>query len=194
MPSFDISEYPKLEEWVRGGMKKAALAGAKSAAFRLVSLIQNDLIPGEKYPPVFDNAYRAGWHPEATPTGAEVTNTVPHAAIIEWGARGENIKIGRAMIDALAEWARRKGLAGRQLGLSGKAARAPSGDVLVASRQIAWAIAKAMQGAGQRGSAFDRGIFNRDGQKGLRIAERAAQRAPAILVEEITGELRKALA
>jgi len=193
VPSFDISEGDKLEKWLTEAARKSAMAGALSAALQLVGVIQNDLIPGERFPPVFDSAYRNSWQPRATQSGAEVTNTAPHAPVIEWGARQENIKIGRAMIDALADWARRKGIAGASLGKTGKAARANTPDVVVASRQMAWAIARAMQGYGARQSGFDRGIFNRDGKKGLRIAERASKRAPAILVKEILAELKKAM-
>jgi hypothetical protein len=193
MPSFDISEMPKLAEWVHAGFKEAALRGARSAAIQLVGIIQNDIIPNEKLPPIFNRAYVAGWRFENTDTGAEVVNTIPYAAVIEWGARAENIKISRAMIDALAEWARLKGLAGRALGLTGKAGRSATGDVLVESRRIAWAIAKAMQGFGTRSSGYDSGIFNRDGRKGLRISQKAAERAPRIIVREVTEELRRAL-
>ena len=37
---------------------------------------------------------------------------------IEEGVRGENVKIGRAMIDALAAWVRMKGIGGRMVASS----------------------------------------------------------------------------
>lgn len=165
MKRFDAKDAPEIIAWVKKGMERARKDAALSAAHRLVGVIQGEIIPGITPQPVFEGAYRAGWHAEATEHGADVVNSVPYAPVIEWGARAQNIKIGAAMIKALTEWVRRKGLTGAD------------------GRPLSpWAIAKSMQ---------RRGIFNRDGQKGLRVAEKAAKRAGKIYEEEFVAELRK---
>ena len=184
MPTFDIDQPGAFEEWLHQGLREAAVKGARQAAIRLVGIIQNEIIPNTqpRAPVGVSGAYRAGWRPENTEHGADVVNTVPYAPIIEGGARAENVKISRAMIDALTEWVRIKGLAGRSLGKAGRAGRAPTGDVLTEARQIAWAIAMHFKQVG---------IFN--GGKGLRVAERATARAPALLREEVRRALAEAL-
>lgn len=133
-------------------------------ANRVVSIIQNELIPSANPQPVDRGMYRAGWKAALIEKGAEVTNSLPYASIIEYGARAENIKIGRKMLDALAEWAQRKGIA----------------EDDVEAGQIAWAIARSMQ---------KRGIFN--GGTGLRILEKAMARVPDIFREEMAKALKK---
>lgn len=143
---------------------KATRRGLVSAAMRLVGVIQNELIPAENPPPINMRAYTAAWIARASEMGMDVVNTIPYAAIIEFGARAENIKVGREMIDALAKWAQQKGIA------------TDDAD----ARQAAWAIATSMT---------RKGIFNRGGSQGLRIAEKAGARAPAIASEEIRREI-----
>ena len=167
MISFDIGQAGALTAHVREQIRGAKERGVLSAAARLVQIIKTELIPHETPPPVDQSSYIDGWNFGPTPTGAEVFNTVPHAPVIEWGARGENVKIGRKLIDALAEWAVRKGYA--------TAEKAES---------FAWGLATNMK---------KRGIFNRNGTEGLRILEKAQLRAPALIAEEIRAELEEAM-
>jgi hypothetical protein len=135
-----------------------------STALRLVQIITTEIMPAEQRPPVDRGAYRAAWRAKKIQGGAEIVNTLPYAAVIEYGAKAENVKVGRAMIEALTEWVRRKGLAGPE-----------PGD---ASR-MAWAIATNMQ---------KHGIYN--GGKGLRILEQALKRLQPVLDEEYAREVR----
>jgi len=152
--------------------------GVLSAAQRLVQVIKAEIVPNQERPPVDQGAYLAGFDAEPTREGADVFNTAPHAPIIEYGARAENIKVGRKMIQALSEWVVRKGLLGR--GRGSVQERAQNDE----AQRMAWAIAQSMK---------KRGIFNPNGQEGLRIMEQAARRLPRLLEEEINAELRELL-
>lgn len=176
MPSFSTNDLDGFLKWMRGGIEAASMRGFLSAAERTVEHITTVLIPGEDPPPVFMRAYAAGWHAEKTSRGADVVNTVPYASVIEHGARPENIKIGKAMIDALTEWVIRKGLVGKPK--RGEA----RGQQMVDARNVAWAIAMHMKKVG---------IFNRNGQKGLRIAERAHKKAIGFVREEVKREIER---
>jgi|ERR1700722_287115 len=179
--SFTIpGEIPSFNAWLDKGIKEGMRKGALSAAQRIVEIITTEIIPDQNPPPVFMRAYAAGWHAEPTAEGADIVNSVPYASIIEYGARGENIKIGRAMIDAIAQWVLRKGLVGKP-GKSGSDARQRQDTQ---ARAIAWAIAVHMKKVG---------IFNRDGKKGLRIGEKALDKGRAVVGEEIARELMNAL-
>jgi hypothetical protein len=90
---------------------------------------------------------------------------MPYAAIIEYGARGENIKIGRKMIEALAAWAKRHGMVGPE----------PGDDT-----RVAWGIAT---------NLAKRGIFNEG--KGLRILEKSLKKLQPILDEEYAREIKR---
>lgn len=179
MQSFTTDELDKFDEWLHKGFAKGARRGLLSAAMRMVSIIQTDVIPGESPPPIDIRVYASGWRAEPTEKGADVVNTVPYASIIEKGARAENIKIGRAMIDALTAWVLRKGFAG-------KPARSQSGKTqqAVDARNIAWAIAISMK---------KRGIFNRGGSQGLRIGEKARTIAVKFIPEEVAREIQREL-
>jgi hypothetical protein len=181
--TFRIDEYDRFAKWLEAGIVDGVRRGLVSAGYRLVGVIQNEIIPAEKVPPVFDGAYRAAWRVEIDDEGVvSVVNDMPYASVIERGARPENIKVGRKMIDALAEWARRKGL-------TGHAPSERSGpDAMAQSRQIAWAIARAMQGTPR---VEGKGIFNRDGKQGLQIAKKAAKRLPEFLEGEVRREMKR---
>lgn len=178
MPTFDLSQHDELAKWLQQGTREGVNKGLLSAAQRLVGVIQNELIPAERPPPVFDAHYRDGWHAAPVALGAEVWNDMPYAGVIDGGARAANIKVGRKMVDALAEWARRKGLTGHAAG------KRSSPEAYAAARSIAWAIARAMQ---------TKGIFNRDGREGLQIAEKAKKRAFEFVGEEVERQVRRAL-
>jgi hypothetical protein len=166
-------------EWVRsleGKMHKAALKGLLSAAQRTVSVIQTEIIPREDRAPVDRGVYRAGWRARKLDDGALVYNNTPHAGIVEYGARAENIKVGKRMIDALTEWIIRKGLVGRASARD-SAGRFSKSQQVNAARQIAWAIATSMK---------KKGIF---GGKGLGILKKARLRIPELIEEEVRREI-----
>lgn len=172
MYKISIEEAP---DWVgRLGpkLRKASLKGMLSAGVRLVSVIQNEIIPREERVPVDRGLYKAGWRADKASYGALVHNDAPHAAVIEHGVRAHNVKIGRVMIDALTEWVIRKGLVSKGTGRIQRAA------ARVQAEGVAWAIARDMQ---------KRGIFKMG--KGLGILEKAVKRAPAIIKEEIKREI-----
>lgn len=108
--------------------KKAALRGLASAALRGLQLVVAEIIPSRTPQPVDRGVYRAGWRVVPIKDGSAIENLEPHAAFVEHGVRASNVKVGRAMIAALQEWARRHGFE----------------DPLGA----AWAIARAMQRRG----------------------------------------------
>ena len=185
MTTFDISQTDEIAEFVGRHLKAAVSRGLMSAAFRLIGIMQNEIIPAEDPPPILSRHYAGGWIPEVQDNGdVHIKNTMPYASVIEWGARAENIKPGRAMIDALTEWVITKGIVARGKTPSQKA------QSQVEARQIAWAIAMAMKGTEK---ITGKGIFNRNGQKGLRIAEKASKRAPEIVEKEVAREVRRAL-
>lgn len=174
MPRFELSQLPELEKWLQGRTAAATHRGLVSAAFRTLGVIQNELIPAESPQPVDRGAYRAGWRVETTARGADIVNDLPYAPVIEWGARAENIKVGRRMIQALAEWAKRKGFSPKGIPKGGDPDKAWEG--------VAWAIATAMK---------KRGIFNREGTSGLRIGEKAVKRLREYLQEEVAREINR---
>jgi hypothetical protein len=180
--TFDIGQSDEIARHLQDGARRGVRKGLLSAAYRLLGVIQNEIIPAEKPPPIgVAGAYRAAWHPEETESGVDLVNDMPYAPVIEWGARAANIKIGRQMIDALAEWARIKGLTGHAPNKRG------SSEARLDARKIAWAIARSMQGYGDKPG---KGIFNRDDSRGgLRIAEKAAKRAPEVVREEVEREV-----
>jgi hypothetical protein len=123
-------------------LRSAAIKGLRSAALRGVAIIVSEIIPSRVPQPVDRGIYRAGW--KAMPLGgknpgAVIYNLEPHAALIEYSVRAANVKVGRAMIAALAEWARRKGFEDPE--------------------RAAWGIAKKMK---------ERGIFGQTGLGVLR--------------------------
>ena len=160
---FDIEQADEVKRHLDKGFKKAAKRAALSTGIRIVEQIQAVVIPGEPRPPVDRGIYRAGWRASPEPYGASITNTVPYSPIVEWGARAANIKVGRAMIDALTGWVSRKGIG--------------AGDP---PRSVAWAIAMSMK---------RRGIFN--GGKGLRIFEKGLRNGMKFFRQEMARELRK---
>jgi len=166
VPTFDALDPGKLAAYLNGQLRDRTRRGIYSAAVLTHQEIVVRLIPGEKPPPVDRGAYRAGWRVEMTEEGADIVNKVPQAAIIELGVRAANVKPGKAMIDALAEWARRKGLLG-------KGVRRDDPQL----RGVAWAIATAMRKG--------KGIFVRAGREGLRIAERGKEFFEKKAVEEV---------
>lgn len=151
-------------------MVKASIRGLLKAGQRTKTAIILLIIPARVPKPVDRGVYRAGWKVEPLVNGCLVLNNEPHAAFIEHGVRAENVKVGRAMIDALTEWVERHGLVD------------PDEDVT--ARSIAWAIAMSMK---------RRGIFNHyAGKNGLFIlGEAVRDYVPRYISEEVSRELGK---
>lgn len=155
-----------------------------SAAERGRGVIVNQIIPGRTPSPVDRGVYRAGWRAGPIKGGAEIWNGEVHAAFVERGVRAGSVKIGRAMIQALAEWAVRKGLVRGKKGGRGRLyvrERIGAGSHRVMNPEaiaVAWAIAKAMK---------RKGIF---GQTGLRVLEELmTAHMPKIVGEEFRREV-----
>lgn len=159
--------------------RDAALRGVRSAALRIQQLILTETIPRTVPTPVDRGLYRAGWMVDMLEDGARLRNWVPWAPFIEDGVDGKKVKIGRSMIEALAEWVRRKGI-------GGKTKQSAAGPVLtqkatvIEAVNIAWAIAQRMKTKGIHGGKGGRGILRR-----------TMFYAPRILEEEVKRELEK---
>lgn len=169
-------------QWVERAVarKKAHLLNAMEAAGRrtVVHLQTEVIAQAQPHPPVDRGLFRAGWHLHRHARGIVIYNITPgnYGPIIDRGARAANIKVGRKMIDALAGWAKRKGLNPDGPGERLRGKRRPGVE---AYRGVAWAIAMRMK---------KRGIFN--GGKGLRILEKAALAFPRFLHDEIRSMRR----
>ena len=140
-------------------LARAGIRGLRSAGFRCVAEIITFIIPSRTPQPVDRGLFRAGWKTMPTEFGCTVENMEPHAVFIEEGVT--NIKIGRAMIDALAEWAIRKGIATPE-----------------DARSRAWAIAKSMEKRGHIFGVNGMGILRelREGGKMKQYIEEEVQR------------------
>jgi hypothetical protein len=164
----EVVELNRADAWVvkvARQHREAAVKGLHSAALRAVQVVVTQIIPSRTPQPVDRAVYRAGWRPVMRPDGADVENLEPHAVFIEEGVRGPNVKVGKAMIDALTEWVVRKRIAAR-----------------ADARGVAWAIAKAMQ---------KRGIF---GERGLGILrELVDKHLERIVREEVQREVDREL-
>jgi hypothetical protein len=130
--------------------------------------------------------YRAGWRSGPIPEGAQIVNNELTAVVIEDGVRASSIKPGHAMILALVEWAKRKGITrliatqSKIKFVNGKAVHTSTKVGKVTDAAIAWAIIGAMK---------RRGIFNRPGP-GLGILRQLVQQdIGTIIQEEIVREL-----
>lgn len=132
-------------EWLRRSgdkVKKAAILGMRTAAARSVTHIQTVIIPntrlasGRLAPPIDTRGYTAGWRAKPLDKGAIITHVNQKlAAIVEHGINAKNVKIGRAMLTALASWALRKRIA----------------TTTAEAAQVAWAIAKTFEKKGMEG-------------------------------------------
>lgn len=158
----------------------AALRGVQSAALRLQEHLVTHVIPQENPTPVDRGVYRAGWHVDMLENGARLRNFVPWAAFIEDGVDPKKVKIGRAMIKALAEWVRRKGIGGRTKTTKSGSVQVTKPSTTEATN-IAWAIAKTMKKKGIHGGPGGRGILRK-----------TLMQATFFLESEIKRELDKA--
>lgn len=160
-----LKEAAQRTDELKAKWRAAAILGLQSAAARGVQDIIVRIIPSRTPQPVDRGVYRSGWRFYPAPNGAVIECFEPHAVLIEDGVRASNVKIGRAMIQALAEWVKRKGIA--------------SGDE---AESVAWAIAKSMK---------RRGIFNRGKGMGI-LAELVEKYLPGYVQEEVAREVARA--
>ncbi len=149
-------------------LRVAGIRGLHSTALRLQNVITTVIIPHRTPQPVDRGVYRAGWRTVLEADGATVENLELHAVFIEYGVRAENVKPGRAMLDALKEWVLRKGLASRT-GIAGTRLADQDAPVM----KVVWAIVNAQR---------KRGIFG--GGKGLGIVKEVVD----VWVEPYTRE------
>ena len=144
-------------------MIKGAKRGLVSAAARATQEVVTKIIPQLIPSPVDRGTYKAGWDYGEDSDGAWFGNMSPHAPLLEWGVRAKNVRVSRAMIDALTEWVKRKGLG--------------SG---VIARRIAFAIATSQK---------MRGVFNKG--KGFRVLDKIGKRLPHIIEVEVRREIER---
>ena len=181
---FDISQADEVARHLGLSIDKAAKRAVLSLAVRIVQHITTYIIPRESPQPVDRGAFRAGWRAKKEPDGASVKNTLPYAGVIEYGARAENIKIGRKMIDALTAWVIRKGIGLSRNVASRRVNRAQMQFYLQwQARRVAWGIAMSM---------LKKGIFNRqDARGGLRVLEKALKIAEHAFADELRREIER---
>lgn len=177
---FDISEAEEAARYLGLSIDKAAKRAILATAIRVVQQITTVVIPGEPRQPVDRSAYRAAWRARPDPDGATVSNSMPYASVVEYGAKAENVKISRAMIIALTGWVMRKGIGMSRTPLrKGTTRAAAKAQRATEARQIAWAIAKGMQ---------KKGIF---GGKGLRILEKGLKIVQTAFAQELKAEIER---
>jgi hypothetical protein len=164
--SIDLKDAAAWVDELGEEVERAALRGLYSAALRGVQTIQTLIVPSRTPQPVDRGLFRAGWRayldiPHKT---VSVENNEPHAVFVEHGVAGSRVRVGRQMIEALASWVARKGLASQS-----------------EARSVAWAIAKRMQA---------RGIFWRAGAPGFRILEELVEKyLPRFIEDEVQREI-----
>jgi hypothetical protein len=158
-----------------------ARRGIRSAAMRTKQYIITDLIPKEPRPPVDRRQYEAGWKLTPIPDGMLLSNSVPHASLVEYGVKNTRVRISRMMIQNLMAWAKRKGIGEKVKKYRSREGEAKQRVVKATEaklRRIAFGIAIGMKRYG---------IFNHG--KGLQIFKRAVDKAPQFIIEEVTREI-----
>ena len=184
MTEIDIKESAKVKSIFRelfaGSLNEALL----SAAYKVQQLITTELIPAATPSPVDRGFYNAAWRVrsgvEDGQTFAEVLNDVKHALFIEYGVKSDRVRPGKAMHDALTEWVIRKGLAaGRQVMSDGSTRRKNKTTENFEAASMAYAIMMTLK----KNGIFDRG-------EGLKIAQKARERVPAIVMEELRAAVK----
>jgi hypothetical protein len=166
--SIPLKLAPQMMEDLKAEIHQAAFRGLVMAGMRGFQILMTRIIPRRLPPPIDRGTYRAGWKYRVDSISFEIYNDEPHAVFIEEGVRGKNVKPGRAMIEALAAWAQRKGLASNPK----------------EAHQVAFAIAMSMRKAG----IFNNGPF----KNGLGILRELVDHYLDDLVEaEILANLSK---
>ena len=166
-------------------MRDQAIKGVRMAATRGLQTVQAVIIPSRTPQPVDRGVYRAGYKVVSTKDGADILNDDPIAGIIENGVRASNVKIGRKLLEALAQWAIRKGIVKIK---RPKAVRGWNGythppALWDEAMSVAWAIAKkAKQG---------KGFHNQRPGGGLKIQEQLNKSfLPRYVREEVTKAMK----
>lgn len=136
--SVPLSKAARQFELLGEDIRKAAFRGLQLAGARALQKLVTQIIPRRLPPPVDRGLFRAGWKLKVGEGFVEIYNDEPHAAFIEEGVRAKNVRPGRQMLEAVASWVRRKGLA----------------DSPAEVLKVTWAIVNAMK---------KRGIFNNSG-------------------------------
>lgn len=166
MPTIPLRAMGSWLDKVQFDVRQVALDAAVDAARRGVRDIQVVIIPKLPGPPVNRGNYRAGWKFEKLPDGARIYNrTYPQAPLIEFGVRAENVKPGKAMRDAIAEWIAMKGIG-------------PRASESIES--VVWAICMGLK---------KHGIFRLGGSSGFHVIEKAV---PIIIKEFEDAFVRRA--
>lgn len=161
---FDLEDAPDFfGKRIQTAIRKGALNGLYSAALLGVVEIQTRIIPQLVPQPVDRGTYKAGWGAVRDDEGADIENTAPHAVFIEEGVRAAAVRVGEAMISALAEWVIRKGIAEKSK-----------------ARSVAFGIARGMQ---------RRGIFG----QGLQVLPKLEVLMPNIIEKEVAREVERAI-
>lgn len=182
---FEVEQHPEFISWVskevHGAMHKAMLVTAS----RVVHRINTEIIPGiSPHQPVDRGTARAGYRVETIGNRVYIVNHVLHALFMEEGVRAENVKPGRAMIAALAAWAKRKGLDVSKYQSSAMSTKRES--LSIGSEpytKLAWGIAKSMK---------KKGIFGaQNTPSGLQIIHKAMSNVKTWLSDEMKRELSK---
>lgn len=180
----DIRETAKVKsifkELFAGSLNSALL----SAAYKVQQVIVSELIPQTTPTPVDRGFYRAAWRVrsgiEDGQTFAEIVNDVKHALFIEYGVKSDRVRPGKAMHEALTEWVIRKGLAaGRQVMSDGSTRKKNKTTESFDAASMAYAIMMTLK---------KNGIFEQG--EGLKIAKRAKERVPAIVMEELRAAVK----
>lgn len=179
MKTFKLEDADKFVDALAMGFKEAAELGLLSAAQKTVEHIQTVVIPDTKPNiPVDRGIYKGAWRAEKCEGGAVVYNDSPAAGVIEDGAKGTSIVIGRKLIVALAAWIRRKGIGSTTVNRRNGTTSSVKATVTEATR-MAFAIAQSMK---------VKGIFQ---GKGLKVLERAEEKIPEFIREEVAAEIKK---
>lgn len=159
-------EFRRRGEGVQAVIKRALLSAARRGVTDIVSnIIPSTVIEGRSAPPVDRGPYKAGFRASPTMNGARIHHIIPTlAAIMEFGVRAGNVKIGRKMIKELSAWVHRHSLENEK----------------ESSEQIAWAIAKTMQ---RKGMA-PRRVMEREKP---RVAQFAKEEIERMLAKHLRG-------
>jgi len=133
--SFEIDDtkWAQLQALLGKNLSRALQKTGQAMAIQILQDIKTSLIPGASpHAPIDRGIFRASWKSRGalayaggggyadTSVGLTIYSTAPHAPFIEYGVRAGNVKVGKKMIDALTEWALRKGLVDKK-GLKAKA-------------------------------------------------------------------------
>lgn len=102
----DISDFIGRLEELGEDLEQATVRGLQSAAARMPSVILESIKTVKPYPPEDTGALSRSVQVETNSKGAAVSINAPHARFVEYGTRPHF-----PPVQALAEWAYRKGLA-----------------------------------------------------------------------------------